>query len=247
MGKRIAAVVLSLLLMLLCGCSAENSASILCIEELLPSARALSKGENGFTYAAAESDLAAVQQLSDGKADCVLLTVPGYEALYERYELDMVWSGGLTQFCILSSAGRLSDWTKNTRVVIVGERGNYADFMAQQVLTCAFYGSLRYEDEQTALEALKSGKVDAVLGFFAVKDAETEKVLLSMKDLSLEPIPDSLVTLNLPGDEVEKANAVLGDKTAKSVVVPGVLVCADGLDENLLEMLLNQLNDSTPQ
>jgi len=233
MGKRIAAVLLVLISLLLCGCVPEQKASILCTEELLPAAKAFCTEENGISYAATESDLAAVQQLESGTADCVLLTMPGYEALMERYDLDMAWSGGMTQFLILSTAGDIPDWTKNTRVYIVGKHDNYADFMAQQVLTCAFYGSLHYEDEETAVSALQSGKADVVMGFFGVQDVKRNETLLSIKNLSLESIPESLLILNLPDEAVEESAVTLGSMTAQSVVVPGVLVLSEKLDENI--------------
>ena len=239
--KRIAALLTVLMLLLLCGCSSKPGVSVLCPSELLPSASALCEGEKDFSFAASESDLAAVQQLESGNADCVLLTAIGAETLQEEYALDLCWSGGLTQFLILSTKGTISEWTKNTRVVIVGENGNYADFMAQQVLTCAFYGSVRYEDETTAVEMLKDGKADVVMGFFSVQETENQKTLLKIKNLTLESIPETLVTLKLPGEDVEKSTVLFGGITAESVVVPGAMAVSPQLEEESRSRLISKM------
>ncbi len=223
--RRGAALVLALLLALsLGGCAAPADAAVLCSAEAAPAGRVMAG--DGLSYAVAEDDAAALQQLASGQCEFALVTESGAQAWQE--------AGGavspeavLAVFAVLSRAGDYGAWDRNTRVVIVGEAGGFGDALAQQVLTCALYGSVRYDGLDAALSALERGTADAVLGMIAPQDEGASRALGRVRNLELLSMPESLIAVRVP-DEAVRAHALeLGGQTAQTYALFGAL-CTGG-------------------
>lgn len=222
-AKRAFALLLALLLAAgLCGCGTKAGVAVLCTSEAAPGGRAMAEAGSGLSYAVAEDDEAALQQLESGQCELALVTAAGAQA----------WSdaGGavsseatLAVFAVLSRVGDYGEWDRNTRVVIAGAQGGYGDALAQQVLTCALYGSVRYDDLDGALEALQRGTADAVLGMIAPEDAAVARALDRVRNLALLSMPESLIAVRVP-DEAVRAHALeLGGQTAQTYALFGAL------------------------
>ena len=133
----------------------------------------------------------------------------------------------LAVFAVLSRAGDYGAWDRNTRVVIVGEAGGFGDSLAQQVLTCALYGSVRYDDLDAALSALERGTADAVLGMIAPQDEGVSRVLGRVRNLELLSMPESLIAVRVPDEAVREHALDLGGQTAQTYALFGAL-CTGG-------------------
>ena len=213
--RRVLALVLALLLALsLAGCAAPADAAVLCSAEAAPAGRAMAEAGAGLSYAVAEDDAAALQQLTSGQCEFALVTESGAQTWQE--------AGGaaspeavLAVFAVLSRAGDYGAWDRNTRVVIVGEAGGFGDSLAQQVLTCALYGSVRYDDLDAALSALERGTADAVLGMIAPQDEGVSRALGRVRNLEL------------PDEAVREHALDLGGQTAQTYALFGAL-CTGG-------------------
>ena len=232
--RRVLALVLALLLALsLGGCAAPADAAVLCSAEAAPAGRAMAEAGAGLSYAVAEDDAAALQQLTSGQCEFALVTESGAQTWQE--------AGGaaspeavLAVFAVLSRAGDYGAWDRNTRVVIVGEAGGFGDSLAQQVLTCALYGSVRYDDLDAALSALERGTADAVLGMIAPQDEGVSRALGRVRNLELLSMPESLIAVRVPDeavrvpDEAVREHALdLGGQTAQTYALFGAL-CTGG-------------------
>ena len=205
--RRVLALVLALLLALsLGGCAAPADAAVLCSAEAAPAGRAMAEAGAGLSYAVAEDDAAALQQLTGGAVSP--------EAV-------------LAVFAVLSRAGDYGAWDRNTRVVIVGEAGGFGDSLAQQVLTCALYGSVRYDDLDAALSALERGTADAVLGMIAPQDEGVSRALGRVRNLELLSMPESLIAVRVPDEAVREHALELGGQTAQTYALFGAL-CTGG-------------------
>ena len=221
MKRELLALVLALLLGLT-GCASGGSAAVLCTSEALPAGQAIAAAGEDLSCAAAESDEAALQQLAGGQCEFTLVTSAGAEDWRE--------AGGavspraaLMAFAVLSRAGDYGAWDRSTRVVIVGAQGGYGDRIAQQVLTCALYGSVRYDTSDAALEALRRGTADAVLGLFPPQDAGVTEALTRVRDCALLSLPESLIALRLPDPAMEEGPVAFGEQTAQSCALYGAL------------------------
>ena len=230
--RRVLALVLALLLALsLGGCAAPADAAVLCSAEAAPAGRAMAEAGAGLSYAVAEDDAAALQQLTSGQCEFALVTESGAQTWQE--------AGGaaspeavLAVFAVLSCAGDYGAWDRNTRVVIVGEVGGFGDSLAQQVLTCALYGTVRNTDWESALSSLRGKRADVVMGLAVPGQKNVEKAFKKVKKLELLSMPESLVSIQLPDDSMEKAKVVFGGQNAESYALYGVLVCAKDTDED---------------
>ena len=225
--RRVLALVLALLLALsLGGCAAPADAAVLCSAEAAPAGRAMAEAGAGLSYAVAEDDPAALQQLTSGQCEFALVTESGAKTWQE--------AGGaaspeavLAVFAVLSRAGDYGAWDRNTRVVIVGEAGGFGDSLAQQVLTCALYGSVRYDDLDAALSALERGTADAVLGMIAPQDEGVSRALGRVRNLELLSMPESLIAVRVPDAAVREHALELGGQTAQTYALFGAL-CTGG-------------------
>ena len=160
--KRIAALLLLVCLLALTGCAGRTQTAILCVKKGVVAAQALCESDQTLSYALAEDDAAALQQLESGQCDFALVTAQGWQqakdAGYDAAErLNDVT---LAQFVILSRAGGTAQWGRNTRVVIVGAAEADGDVLARQVLTCALYGTVRNTDWESALSSLRGKRAD---------------------------------------------------------------------------------------
>ena len=133
----------------------------------------------------------------------------------------------LAVFALPSRAGDYGAWDRNTRVVIVGEAGGFGDSLAQQVLTCALYGSVRYDDLDAALSALERGTADAVLGMIAPQDGGVSRALGRVRNLELLSMPESLIAVRVPDEAVREHALELGGQTAQTYALFGAL-CTGG-------------------
>ena len=121
---------------------------------------------------------------------------------------------------------------RNTRVVIVGAAEADGDVLARQVLTCALYGTVRNTDWESALSSLRGKRADVVMGLAVPGQKNVEKAFKKVKELELLSMPESLVSIQLPDDSMEKAKVVFGVQNAESYALYGVLVCAKDADED---------------
>ena len=226
--KRMAALLLLLCLCMLAGCSGASRAAILCVKEAEPAAQAICGQDGRFSYAVASSDTAALQQLENGLCEFALVTAQGwsdYEAQAdETARAASVSPVELSDFYILSKAGGVAQWSRNTRVVIIGDQDGYGDQMAQQVLSCALHGTVRYMSREEALDALKGRRADVADDALG-RGAE----LLSM--------PESLITVRLPDDSMEQKELAAGGQSAQSYALKGELVHGESADEPALEAM----------
>lgn len=232
--KRIAALLLLVCLLALTGCAGRTQTAILCVKKGVVAAQALCESDQTLSYALAEDDAAALQQLESGQCNFALVTVQGWQqakdAGYDAAErLNDVT---LAQFAILSRAGGTAQWGRNTRVVIVGAAEADGDVLARQVLTCALYGTVRNTDWESALSSLRGKRADVVMGLAVPGQKNVEKAFKKVKKLELLSMPESLVSIQLPDDSMEKAKVVFGGQNAESYALYGVLVCAKDADED---------------
>ena len=221
--KRIAALLLLVCLLALTGCAGRTQTAILCVKKGVVAAQALCESDQTLSYALAEDDAAALQQLESGQCDFALVTAQGWQqakdAGYDAAErLNDVT---LAQFAILSRAGGTAQWGRNTRVVL-----------ARQVLTCALYGTVRNTDWESALSSLRGKRADVVMGLAVPGQKNVEKAFKKVKELELLSMPESLVSIQLPDDSMKKAKVVFGGQNAESYALYGVLVCAKDADED---------------
>lgn len=228
--KRMAALLLVLCLCALSGCSGLSRAAILCVKEAEPAAQALCAQDGRFSYAVADSDEAALRQLEAGTCEFALVTARGWEAWDGQAE--DVASVTLAGFYILTRDGTVSQWDRNTRVVIIGQQEGYGDRMAQQVLSCALYGTVRYMGREEALEALSGRRADVVMGMMAPGDALAVAAL--ERGAALESMPESLITVRLPDESMQARTLTVGEQSAQSYALEGQLVCGAGVDGALL-------------
>lgn len=237
--KRMAALLLLLCLCMLAGCSGAPRAAILCVKEAEPAAQAICGQDGRFSYAVASSDTAALQQLESGLCEFALVTAQGwnnYEAQAdETARAVSVSPVELSAFYILSRAGGVAQWSRNTRVVIIGEQDGYGDQMAQQVLSCALHGTVRYMSRDEALDALKGRRADVVMGMMAPQDALADDAL--GRGAELLSMPESLITVRLPDDSMEQKELAAGGQSAQSYALKGELVRGESADEPALEAM----------
>ena len=127
----------------------------------------------------------------------------------------------LAQFAILSRAGGTAQWGRNIRVVMVGAAEADGDVLARQVLTCALYGTVRNTDWESALSSLRGKRADVVMGLAVPGQKNMEKAFKKVKELELLSMPESLVSIQLPDDSMEKAKVVFGGQNAESYALYG--------------------------
>lgn len=235
--KKIVALLLLLCLWLtLCSCGRDRAA-ILCVAEGAPAGRALAAQDKSLSCALAGSDLAALQQLDAGSCDFALVTAQGLSGA----QTSAVRAGDVTlaAFCILSRAGGFAEWDVNTRVTVVGEQGGYGDALAQQALTCALHGAVRYLDGQDALRALRRGQTDVVMGLFAPQDASVAALLKAKKDAQLLSMPEGLLGVRLPDPSVEAYTLTVQGHTAQTYALSGALVRTADAEEKMIQRVLD--------
>ena len=244
--KRIAALLLLVCLLALTGCAGRTQTAILCVEKAAVAAQALCESDQTLSYALAEGDAAALQQLESGQCDFALVTAQGWQqakdAGYDAAE--RLTDVTLAQFAILSRAGDTAQWGRNTRIVIVGAAGADGDVLAQQVLTCALYGTVRNTDWDNALSSLRGKRADVVMGLAAPGQQDVEKAFKKVKALELLAMPESLVSIQLPDDSMEKASVTFGGQNAEGYALCGVLVCAKDADEETRSRVLQAVQDA---
>lgn len=191
--RRVLALVLALLLALsLGGCAAPADAAVLCSAEAAPAGRAMAEAGAGLSYAVAEDDAAALQQLTSGQCEFALVTESGAQTWQEA-----------------------------------GEAGGFGDSLARQVLTCALYGSVRYDNLDAALSALERGTADAVLGMIAPQDEGVSRALGRVRNLELLSMPESLIAVRVPDEAVREHALELDGQTAQTYALFGAL-CTGG-------------------
>lgn len=236
--KRIAALLLSLCLLALCGCSRKPQAAILCISEAQAASQAMCEQHPSLVYTLAGSDRAAIQQLDSDAGQFALVTRGGMddalaagEGYIEKTTAKRVCDVVLSAFYILSTDGQVSDWSKSTRVVIVGDKDGFGDRMAQQVLSCALYGTVRYMSTDEALSALREKKADAVMGMMYISDPAFEKALKKIKGVTLEMLPAGLVSVKLPDDSMVEYTLTIGQSSMSTYALMGTLACAASVSE----------------
>ncbi len=235
--KRIVALLLLLCLCALSGCGGETRAAILCMKEAEPAARAMCTEARALSYAAADSDMAALQQVESGACEFALVTREGLSALEagKDFSPQRVGEVTLSVFYILSREGAYEKWTKNTRVIIVGERDGYGDILAQQVLSCALYGTVRYMDLGDAMEALSGKRADVVMGMMAPKEARAARALKRIKGLELLDMPESLLSVRLPDASMAEYTLSVGDRAASTYALMGALVRRADLEDGAVD------------
>lgn len=237
--KRIAALLLSLCLLALCGCSRKPQAAILCINEAEAASQAMCEQHPSLIYTVAGSDRAAIQQLDSDAGQFALVTRRGMEdalagtnGYIEKTTAKRVCDVVLSAFYILSTDGEVNDWSKSTRVVIVGDKDGFGDQLAQQVLSCALYGTVRYMDTNEALTALREKKADAVMGMMYISDPAFEKAMKKIKGVTLEMLPAGLVSVKLPDDSMVEYTLAIGQSSMSTYAVMGTLACAPSMSED---------------
>ena len=70
------------------------------------------------------------------------------------------------------------------------------------------------------------------MGLAVPGQKNVEKAFKKVKELELLSMPESLVSIQLPDDSMEKAKVVFGGQNAESYALYGVLVCAKDADED---------------
>ena len=70
------------------------------------------------------------------------------------------------------------------------------------------------------------------MGLAVPGQKNVEKAFKKVKKLELLSMPESLVSIQLPDDSMEKAKVVFGGQNAESYALYGVLVCAKDADED---------------
>lgn len=241
--KRIVALILLVCLcMTVCGCGGRSGAAILCVYEGQPAAQALAgQGEN-LSWSLASTDVAALQQLDSGACDYALVTQQGFAAVEtDAVELEAAILG---VFCIVSRADALRTWTVDTRVTVVGEADGYGDQLAQQALTCALHGSVRYMEREAALTALKKGQTDVVMGLFAPQDQALERLLGKKKDAQLLSMPEGLLNVKLPDASMEAYALTLDGQTAQTYALLGVVAARENADKETTQSVLQAARDA---
>ncbi len=220
--KKIVALLLLLCLgFTLCGCGADKAA-ILCVAQGDCAGQALAAQDGSLSCALADSDLAALQQLDAGACGFALVTEQGLDAAQtSAVKMDRVT---LAAFCILSRAGAFSQWDRSTRVTVVGEPDGWGAALAEQALTCALHGAVRYADGEEAIRALRSGKTDVVMGLFVPQDEGVDALLRAKKDARLLSMPEELLSVALPDESMEQYALTVQEQTAHTYALRGALV-----------------------
>ena len=77
--KRIAALLLLVCRLALTGCAGRTQTAILCVKKGVVAAQALCESDQTLSYALAEDDAAALQQLESGQCDFALVTAQGWQ------------------------------------------------------------------------------------------------------------------------------------------------------------------------
>lgn len=241
MKKIVALLLLLCLWMTLCSCGGDRAA-ILCVAEGAPAGQALAAQDRSLSCALAVSDLAALQQLDAGSCDFALVTAQGLSgAQTGAVQMEDVT---LAAFCILSRDGGFSEWDVHTRVTVVGEQGGYGDALAQQALTCALHGAVRYMDGQDALRALRRGQTDVVMGLFAPQDERVAALLKAKKDVQLLSMPEGLLGVKLPDASMEAYALTVQGRTAQTYALCGALVRTADAGEKAAQRVLGAAKDA---
>lgn len=235
--KRIVALILLVCLsMTICGCGGRSGAAILCVYEGAAAAQALEREDGGISCALADTDKAVLQQLDSGACDYALVTQQGFAA--EEIGTAQLEDVALGVFCMVSGVGAMSTWTVNTRIAVIGEAENWADQLAQQALTCALHGSVRYMLRDAAWMALKKGQVDVVMGLVSPQDPEMTK-LLKKKKYQLLSMPEGLLNLRLPDASMKAYELSVGEQTAQTYALMGTLAVSDTAEESMTQRIMD--------
>ncbi len=238
----------ALLALALSGCArSESRAAVLSCDAGAPAAAVLADAAQGAVLARADSDRAALEQLSQGNCQFAVVrehslreALTGGDAYYGQALDNLVRLDNLLlgAFCVFSLAGEIDNWQKDGLVLVLKD-GGAGEALAGQLTDALGLTNTRDCTREEALQMLKKGNVQAVMGLM-LPEERLVKELCRLKGSVVLPG----VELEAPAEERSMTRALLpvlydGMPYGETFCLYGALVTAKQVDEKTQQSFLH--------
>lgn len=245
--KKLRALALALLLCLsLFGCAKRQPAALLAAGVCQTAAQALAQADASAVTAQAQTDRAALEQLSCGNCEFAVvreeslrdaLTGGGDyngQALDNLERLDNLLLGA---FCVFSTAGQPQQWTRGVETLVL-EDGDVGEVLASQLTQALQLTNVRACTREELAQRAGEGGAWVALGLFLPGEALIDTMVKAGATLVETP-----VELTMPEETRSMAKTMLpllydGMPRQEAWCLYGALVTAGGVDEALRAQML---------